>query len=39
MTNRLCGDDKVAFFAEYLHWGPGYFDLLNERMEAWAKEQ
>jgi uncharacterized protein (DUF885 family) len=39
MTNRLCGSDKVAFFAEYLHWGPSYFDLLNERMEAWANAQ
>ena len=39
MTNRLCGTDKVAFFGEYLHWGPSYFDLLNERMEAWANAQ
>ncbi len=39
ITNRCCKDDKVAFFKEYLKWGPGYFDLLNERMEAWAKAQ
>ncbi|MBR0507486.1 MAG: DUF885 family protein [Clostridia bacterium] len=39
MTNRLCKKDKVSFFGEYLHWGPGYFDLLNERMEAWANAQ
>ena len=39
MTNRLCMNDKVAFFTEYLHWGPSYFDLLNERMEAWAAAQ
>jgi len=39
MTNRLCGTDKVAFFGEYLRWGPSYFDLLNERMEAWANAQ
>lgn len=39
LTNRCCKGDKVAFFKEYLHWGPSYFDLLNERMEAWAKEQ
>lgn len=39
LTNRCCRDDKIAFFKEYLHWGPSYFDLLNERMEAWAKAQ
>ena len=39
LTNRCCKDDKIAFFKEYLHWGPSYFDLLNERMEAWAKAQ
>ncbi len=39
LTNRCCGEDKVAFFEEYLRWGPSYFDLLNERMEAWAKAQ
>jgi len=39
LTNRCCGDDKVAFFTEYLRWGPSYFDLLNERMEAWAGVQ
>ncbi len=36
MTNRLSDGDLVDFFTEYLHWGPGYFDLLNERMENWA---
>ena len=36
MTNRLAGSDMVAFHKEYLHWGPSYFDLLNERMDAWA---
>ncbi len=39
LTNRCSSGDKIAFFTEYLHWGPGYFDLLNERMEAWASEQ
>ena len=31
--------DSVAFYREYLSWGPGYFDLLNERMTAWANAQ
>ena len=39
LTNRFHQGDTVEFFEEYLHWGPGYFDLLNERMEAWAKAQ
>ena len=39
LTNRFHTGDTVEFFKEYLHWGPGYFDLLNERMEAWAKAQ
>lgn len=39
LTNRCSKGDLVAFFTEYLHWGPGYFDLLDERMEAWAAEQ
>ena len=39
LTNRCMKDDKVAFFKEYLHWGPSYFDLLNDRMEAWANAQ
>lgn len=25
------------FYKEYLSWGPGYFDLLEERMLAWVK--
>ena len=29
----------VEFFTEYLHWGPGYFDLLNERMEVWKNAE
>ncbi len=36
LTNRYAGNDKVAFYTEYLHWGPSYFDLLNERMNEWA---
>ncbi len=39
LTNRCHQGDTVEFFKEYLHWGPGYFDLLNERMEAWANAQ
>ncbi len=39
ITNRCHTGDTVEFFREYLHWGPSYFDLLNERMEAWAKAQ
>lgn len=39
LTNRCHKGDTVAFFEEYLHWGPSYFDLLNERMEAWANAQ
>ncbi len=36
LTNRFADSDKVPFFTEYLSWGPGYFDLLDERMQAWA---
>ena len=39
LTNRCLKGSKVEFFKEYLHWGPGYFDLLNERMDAWANAQ
>ena len=40
ITNRCnIKGDTVAFFKEYLSWGPGYFDLLNERMEAWVKSR
>ena len=39
LTNRCNQGDLVEFFREYLHWGPGYFDLLNERMDAWANAQ
>ena len=39
LTNRCNQGDLVEFFTEYLHWGPGYFDLLNERMDAWANAQ
>ena len=39
MTNRCSKGDKISFFEEYLSWGPGYFDLLNDRMNAWAAEQ
>ena len=35
LTNRCNKGDLVEFFTEYLHWGPSYFDLLDERMEAW----
>ncbi len=38
LTKRCNQGDLVAFFEEYLHWGPSYFDLLNERMEVWATE-
>ena len=31
--------DSVTFYTEYLSWGPGYFDLLNARMDAWAAAQ
>ena len=31
--------DSVAFYEEYLSWGPGRFDLLSERMDAWAAAQ
>ncbi len=31
--------DLVAFNTEYLSWGPGYFDLLNEKMDAWTAAQ
>ena len=38
---KTLGDkfDPVAFYEEYLSWGPGAFDLLNERMDAWAAAQ
>ena len=39
LTNRCNQGDLVEFFTEYLHWGPGYFDLLYERMDAWANAQ
>ena len=39
LTNRYGSNNKVAFFREYLGWGPSYFDLLNERMADWAKAQ
>lgn len=39
LTNRYCKDDKVAFFREYLKWGPSYFDLLDARMKAWSDAQ
>ena len=39
MTNRCSNGDKISFFREYLHWGPGYFDLINDRMTAWANAQ
>ena len=40
LIDRLCEKgNEVEFFKEYLHWGPGAFDLLNERMEAWANAQ
>lgn len=31
--------DLVAFYTEYLSWGPGAFDLLRERMDAWVIAQ
>lgn len=39
LTNRCSKGDLVTFFTEYLHWGPSYFDLLDERMEAWANAE
>jgi hypothetical protein len=24
-------------YTEYLSWGPGYFDLLEDRMQSWAE--
>ena len=27
------------FYIEFLHWGPGDYDLLTERMNAWAEQQ
>lgn len=39
LTNRFHQGDNVEFFTEYLHWGPSYFDLLDERMEAWANAE
>ena len=39
LTNRCSKGDLVTFFTEYLRWGPSYFDLLNERIEAWANAE
>ena len=42
LTNRMkkrVGIDLVYIYTEFLRWGPGDYDLLNERMEAWAKAQ
>ncbi len=39
MTTRYCKGDKIAFFREYLRWGPSYFDLLDERMRVWSSVQ
>lgn len=36
---RVKNFESVSFFREYLSWGPGYFDLLNERMDAWVNAQ
>ncbi len=31
--------DLVTFYTEFLRWGPGDYDLLRERMEAWANAE
>lgn len=31
--------DSIAFYREYLSWGPSYFDLLNKKMIEWANAQ
>ena len=43
MTNRckqsVSKFNSIEYYREYLSWGPSYFDLLNERMDAWVKAQ
>ena len=39
LTTRYSTSDKISFFKEYLHWGPSYFDLLDERLRTWAKAE
>lgn len=31
--------DSIEFYKEYLHWGPGKFEDLRERMYAWCDAQ
>jgi uncharacterized protein (DUF885 family) len=31
--------DEKAFYAQYLSYGPSYFNLLAERLDQWAKAQ
>ena len=31
--------DEKAFYAQYLSYGPSYFNLLAQRLDQWAKAQ
>lgn len=40
LTERMRSKSKKKLpeiYEEFLRWGPGYYDLLNERMNEWAK--
>ena len=41
-TRKTMGADKFdekAFYAQYLNYGPSYFNLLADRLDQWAKAQ
>ena len=40
-ASRTLGDryDEKAFYAQYLSYGPTYFNLLSERLDGWIQEQ
>ena len=40
-ARKTMGDrfDEKAFYAQYMSYGPSYFNLLAERLDQWAKGQ
>ena len=42
LSRRTMGNDKFdekAFYAQYLSYGPSFFNLLADRLDAWAQAQ
>ncbi len=41
VAQQTLGDrfDEKAFLAQYLSYGPSYFNLLSDRLDQWAAEQ